>query len=485
MGKKAKKPVRRESAKSTAVTKLAAHVEREVQRRLGPKATFEQRNDMSAQVMQEVLFKRSDDDLRSMVAGDDEVVVEDDEDDARYRRLDQPSSATYFGRWGSHYIEESLYRKMGERNGPTIKPIELRAGIVEHMTPDCARIVGLLGAAESSRELERTLRNTGHVPPSRAFLEKRFGAMARNIEKNVESLEATAREMKLPAGVTSASCGLDRFAVRMNEELEGDAANESPRPHRSEPYERTPPPPMKAAWKMAYVGTASVYDKAGNELATWRHAMPADGDAAKLAERVSLDILRLVTANPHVIVHCVQDGAPELDALPRALARVLPANVKPREVTDFEHTVGYLEDVVDACEPAGDPHDWKGWYRSELLRDDAAIDRIWIKLRRLAKTLPHESTKERDAVAAALSYIRHRKTKMRYATHYARKLPIGSGATEGTCWQMQDRVKRPGQTWEEGLGGVLAVRAFVLSERWDAAWDAYAARHRHELRCAA
>jgi hypothetical protein len=72
-------------AKSTEISRLAADVEREVQRRLGPKSTFEQRNDMSAQVMQEVLFKRSDGDLRSMATSGDEVVVDDDENDARYR----------------------------------------------------------------------------------------------------------------------------------------------------------------------------------------------------------------------------------------------------------------------------------------------------------------------------------------------------------------------------------------------------------------
>lgn len=92
----------------------------------------------------------------------------------------------------------------------------------------------------------------------------------------------------------------------------------------------------------------------------------------------------------------------------------------------------------------GDPHDWKGWYRSQLLRDDHAIDTIWRKLRDVAKRLPGRGTDARDAVAAALSYIRHRKSKMRYAAHYAANLPIGSGATESTCWQMQTTGQAPG-----------------------------------------
>ena len=74
------------------------------------------------------------------------------------------------------------------------------------------------------------------------------------------------------------------------------------------------------------------------------------------------------------------------------------------ELVDFEHLMGYLDEVVDASEPAGDPHNMKGWYRSELLRDDGAIDRIFRNLREKAKKLVgHEHKAEaRNAVSAAL-----------------------------------------------------------------------------------
>jgi hypothetical protein len=77
-------------------------------------------------------------------------------------------------------------------------------------------------------------------------------------------------------------------------------------------------------------------------------------------------------------------------------------------------------------------------------------------------------------------------SKMRYAAHYAANLPIGSGATESTCWQMQQRVKLPGHSWDKpGLRGVLAMRALVLSDLWLAAWTLYAATHRREVLIAA
>ncbi len=79
----------------------------------------------------------------------------------------------------------------------------------------------------------------------------------------------------------------------------------------------------------------------------------------------------------------------------------------------------------------------------------------------------------------ALSYIRFRKAKIRYATHCAANLPIGSGAIESTCWSMQQRqALRANRGTSLACGGILAMRALVLSDRWFTAWQPYAATHR-------
>jgi hypothetical protein len=453
-----------------------------VRQRCGSDATFEERCDAVSATMREASWLAVDAELQKLVTDAEEIEIEG----KSYVRLEQHSSAPYYGCWGEHFVEEALYREVGIHNGPTVKPIELRAGMIaKHMLPDLARIVGALGADRSSREVETTMRTTGLVPPSRAFLEKRTAQMADQIAASIESLEKVVRKTEpIPENVASMSCGLDRFSVRMTEELDAAQAAAAPLT-RTEPYERTPPPPKQHVWHKAWVGTASVYDAEGNELHTWRYAVEADADADKLADRVAADVARVVAAHPKIPVHVVQDEAPELRAMPEALARALPM-VKPRLLTDFEHLMGYLSNVVDACEPDGDPYDWKGWYRNELLRDDRAIDRIWLKLRRLAEKLPGRGTKARTAVGKALSYIRRRKNKMRYASLYAAHLPIGSGATEGTCWKMQRRVTQPGQSWKTpGLRGILAIRGLVHSDRWLAAWQPYAATHRKEVRVAA
>jgi hypothetical protein len=465
-----------------SVARLAAAVQREITARLGPNATFEQRQDAALQVMSEALHKRADDDLHEMVTDDDEVDV----DGHRYRRLEQRSSATYRGRWGPHVVEEALYREVGVRNGPTIKPIELRAGLVEHMTPDMARMVGELSASSSSRQLEHTLRATGYASPSRSFLEKRVGAMAGEMADAVATLESSARSLEeIPANVASISCGLDRLSVRMAE-LVTDDDGEVQHATRAEPYERTPPPLKEHHYRKAWAASLTMYDAAGTELHTLRYGTDAAADPAKLADRVSEDVVAVIRDRPGIPVHCVQDAAPELRALPEALARAVPANTCVVELVDFKHLMDYLDAVVDACEPEGDPHNWKRWYQTELLRDDRAIDRIFTKLRRLARKLPRadKTTDARTTIAKALSYIRRRRSKMRYASHYAANLPIGSGATESTCWQMQERIKRAGQSWEHGLRGVMAIRGLVLSNRWTSAWPTYAATCRKEVRAA-
>ncbi|MBX3275249.1 MAG: hypothetical protein KF729_33595, partial [Sandaracinaceae bacterium] len=92
-----KPPVQSARAKERSVDKLAAMIEREVQRRLGPSSTFEQRNNMAAEIMREGLHRREGDDLQRMTTDEEEV----EEEDGRWRRLEQASSGTYFGRWPS------------------------------------------------------------------------------------------------------------------------------------------------------------------------------------------------------------------------------------------------------------------------------------------------------------------------------------------------------------------------------------------------
>lgn len=445
MARKPKPRLDLKDPKNAMVVRLSEQVRREVRKRYGNELTYEQRRDAAAEVMADVLWSDEARDLYELVTDDDEIEIEG----TLYHRMDQQeSSAVYFGRWGSHEVKEALYREIGIHNGPTIKPLEIRVGMIaRRMTPDFARIAGEMSAMGNSRQVEQTMRAVGFTPPSRSFLEKRVGQMAGELTATAEVLDDAARATEsFTNEVASVSCGMDRFSVRMNEPHSNP--DEAPEPRRDKPYERTPPPPKEHNNRMAWVGTATAYDHQGEPLQTWRYAANADVEPDLLAARVVADVEHLVQQRPGIPVHCVQDAASELGILPQLLRGALrPMNTDVCELIDFEHLAGYLDKVVDACEPPGDPFDMKGWYRIQLLQDDDAIDSIYRSLQRKARELPDDDAPGAEPIAAAISYIRSRKDKMRYASHHSSNLAIGSGATEGTCGLMQERVKRRGQSW--------------------------------------
>lgn len=125
MGRKKWKPrVDVNDPKNAMIVKLAREVRREVRRRHGTDRTFEKNCDRAAAVMAETLWVAVNEELEELVTEDDEVDI----DGIRYRRLEQRSSAEYFGRWGCHEVHEPLYRQIGKRNGPTVNRSSIAQG---------------------------------------------------------------------------------------------------------------------------------------------------------------------------------------------------------------------------------------------------------------------------------------------------------------------------------------------------------------------
>lgn len=446
----------------------------------GNGASFEDESRAAMAVMADVLWLHEHARLEARVTTAERVKV----GERAYRRLAQPSSATYHGLWGTHEIHEGLYRQEGERNGPTIKPLDLRIGVVgERLLPDLGRAIGHLWSGETSREAEVTLETLGFRPPSRTLIEAGVLAIGGAVLADQAVLdEVVLADETVPDEVASVSIGMDRMAVQMEEQLTGSARDEALRRRDGRTYQRTPPDPYGYAWRMAWVGTVTTYDAEGEALRTVRLGGAPSDDPARLAERLVDEVLHIVAARPEAKVVCVQDGARDLEVLRQHLRDGLPEGIERYQVVDLHHLMGYLGDVIAACEPAGDPNDLLGWYRDKLFANDAAIDDIFRQLRRQAKSLPRAARAARTALAKALSYIRKRRHLMRYASVAAANLPVGSGATESACAVFQLRVKRPGSHWRtDGLRAVMAVRGLVSSGRWDAAWAHLATWNRAEV----
>jgi len=443
--------------------------------RCGNDADFYTHSAAAMSVIAEGMWWSEEQRLRALASSEARVLV----DGEPYYALTQPSSIIVYGLWGAHVIPEPLYRREDMHNGPTIKLLEKRLGLVSRsMLANFASAAGALVAAMTDREAHATLCRLGFRPPSRSTLEKHVGETLEEMAVDPRALEDVAREVEsIDFEVGAVTCGMDRFAARKDETLpEGPEREAKLRAREERTYQRRPPEPYTTAWRMAQSASVTLYDEFGIARRSFRYAVPADGDTKQLAARVVDDVLAIAHVFPKAPVVCIQDGAPELDVLRAQLRESLPEGVRREHVVDFHHGISYLDAVVTACEPAGDPDRMRAWYRHKLLDDDDGIDNILRHLIRRRAKYPVGSP-ARDAIVDAIRYCGKRRKLMRYAALRRDGLPIGSGATESGCALFQLRVKHPGSHWRDGLAGVLTARGLLLSDRWDHAFDA----HHHDL----
>ena len=86
-------------------------------------------------------------------------------------------------------------------------------------------------------------------------------------------------------------------------------------------------------------------------------------------------------------------------------------------------------------------------------------------LEELKPTLNSTSAK---VTATTIEYYRSNEKRMKYVAGKKRGEPVGSGAIESTCRQMQCRMKRCGQFWSiRGDEALLCLEIFWRNDRWE------------------
>ena len=86
---------------------------------------------------------------------------------------------------------------------------------------------------------------------------------------------------------------------------------------------------------------------------------------------------------------------------------------------------------------------------------------------RAAAGLSLSNLLERD-----IAYFQTHREHLHYQALAAKGSPIGTGAMESTCGQLQTRVKRTGQFWKPaGLANMLALKATLQNDDWSALWS--------------
>ena len=188
----------------------------------------------------------------------------------------EPGIVRYFTLCGAVDIERWTYREMGVRNGPTLVPLDLDAGLVERTTPALGFRIALGYAKDHMRSCAEDMTADHRCPPSRSTLErvaKAIGTAATRVAPRIEP--RLRRAERVPDGAVAISLGLDRTSVPMEEDVPAGETPATRRKTRHTPYTRKKPAPVNVNYRMAYVGTISFHDADGTALATRRYTAAA------------------------------------------------------------------------------------------------------------------------------------------------------------------------------------------------------------------
>jgi|KBSSwiStaDraftv2_1062776.scaffolds.fasta_scaffold314980_1 hypothetical protein len=443
-------------------------------------ATFAEREQAILRVTNELARRLVEADLQRLADSyPDEVMV----NNVRYRHHED-GVVTYHTLCGPAVVKRATYRRVDVRNGPTIVPLEVEAGVICGATPALAYSVGQGLAEMSSRTFDSVMRGAHRALPSRSTVERLGKHIGGAVKQDALVYEAVLRaEEGIPKGAHAISVGLDRTTVPMAEERPPGQPPSTPRKPRpkSKKRKRQEPHPFDVVYRMAYVGTVAVVDDNGEALCTRKYAATAEEGPDELVRRVMADVVWLRRGRTLPVV-VVQDGAPELWGLMWTALRAAGIS-KWHQVIDRYHVTERISAVLD--EVIRDPETRKQkldyWRRQLELRNNAVAKFAdWM-----------ETTYQQSGVwkrieghhwylfFAALSRRTH------YRTLRDRGFPTASGVTEGACKSLiAARCKRSGQRWQQdGLTAILTLRAMVHSDRFDRLWPLFARRFVAAIDC--
>ena len=132
---------------------------------------------------------------------------------------------------------------------------------------------------------------------------------------------------------------------------------------------------------------------------------------------------------------------------------------------DLFHAHTYLWAVAHELHGAGTP-EARRWVKPLLqqIRNDQVVKVIT----QLADLQPTLASAAAQAAGRAIEYYRNNQERMKYKDARRRGEPVGSGAIESTCRQLQCRMKRCGQFWStRGDEALLGLEMFWRNERWE------------------
>jgi hypothetical protein len=344
---------------------------------------------------------------------------------------------------------------------PELAALGIRDGASPALQATVARIMALSPSIEVARQ---ELRRQG------LRLDKKT---VRRLAEQLGTQFLVWRQRELLAWREQAACtppGDELVGCRVAVQIDGGRVRvrENRRARRRKPGQRQK---FKTRWREPKALIIFVFDEQGKMIR--RHRRPLiDGTLLgpdHLAELVAWHLHRLGAAQAETVVF-VSDGArwiwDRLDAIIRR-AGLDPARTV--RVLDWCHAVQHVSRALTSLK-----------LKASARREKFAELRTWLKQSRWAEVVAElerlaAGRSERHGVWTEIRYLREHGAAghLQYLTFRRRGLPCGSGAIESTIRRVINlRLKSNAMYWrEENAEAVFALRAALLSDRWEEMLD--------------
>lgn len=392
-------------------------------------------------------------------------VPELDVDGVRHRRVLR-AEKSYLSSAGPVRVHRTLYRPRG--GGPTVVPLEVRAGIIEGFWTEQAAQLGAWAVAHLvPAEAEALFARIGSMQPSRASLDRLPKALSVRWEaKRVSMNEAVRASECVHEDTVAVAVSLDGVQVPMKD---GERASKRERQAAEGKLQRGP-----AGYREAGCATLSFYDAEGEMQSTVRFARMPETGKATLKQMLVEEVEAALRDRPGLRIVKLADGAKDNWTF---LSRMLPEGV---EIVDFFHAAEHLAEALGAAYGVGSRRTGEEFERlRHMLRwYRRGVGHVIGELERLEARFPR-----RKRIGRERRYFEANRARMRYAEFASEGLPIGSGIVEAACKTLVgERLKQSGMRWREAGGqAILTLRGLIQSDRFDAAWPLLAAEYKREV----
>jgi hypothetical protein len=132
---------------------------------------------------------------------------------------------------------------------------------------------------------------------------------------------------------------------------------------------------------------------------------------------------------------------------------------------DLFHANAYLWAVANQIHGANTPAA-RHWVKPLLKQ--LKSDKVAQVIRTLEELKPTLNLASAKVTGTTIDYYRSNEKRMKYVAGKKRGEPVGSGAIESTCRQMQCRMKRCGQFWTiQGDEALLCLEIFWRNDHWE------------------